>query len=233
MATNFPGTGIDSFGAKVDNVTNVAAADVNNLQDSIVALETKVGVDSSATVTSVDYLVKNAASIDPGHKHTTATLSAFAGAVTMYAGASVPTGWLICDGASLLRASYPDLFTAIGTTYGYADGSHFNVPDFRGVFPKGAGTTSRTLGKDANGNFYTATLGTYATDKMQGHTHVQSGRYLAQTGGGSYNWGAGGGSDSLTLLALGGPSTDGSNGTPRTGMTTEPQNVGINFIIKT
>ena len=29
------------------------------------------------------------------------------------------------------------LFTAIGTAYGTADGTHFNVPDFRGIFPRG------------------------------------------------------------------------------------------------
>lgn len=54
--------------------------------------------------------------------------------VTPYAGtvASVPAGWLLCDGASYLRATYPDLYAAIGTTYGAADGTHFNVPDLRG-----------------------------------------------------------------------------------------------------
>ena len=34
------------------------------------ALEAKVGVDDSTVVTSLDYLLKNAASVDPGHKHT-------------------------------------------------------------------------------------------------------------------------------------------------------------------
>ena len=40
------------------------------------ALEAKVGVDDSAVVTSLDYLLKNAASVDPGHKHTTSVLVA-------------------------------------------------------------------------------------------------------------------------------------------------------------
>jgi len=42
---------------------------------------------------------------------------------------SPPAGWLVCDGTSLLRASYPSLFAAIGTTYGAVDGTHFNLPD--------------------------------------------------------------------------------------------------------
>lgn len=38
--------------------------------DAIEALETKVGVNSSAVATSLDYLVKNTSSSNPGHKHT-------------------------------------------------------------------------------------------------------------------------------------------------------------------
>jgi hypothetical protein len=43
-------------------VTEIEAAHLNNL-------EAKVGVDGSAVVTSLDYLLKNPASLDPGHKH--------------------------------------------------------------------------------------------------------------------------------------------------------------------
>ncbi len=69
----------------------------------------------------------------------------------MYAGASAPTGWLICDGSAVSRTTYGALFTVISTTYGIGDGSTtFNLPDFRGRMPIGAGTgtslTTRTLG---------------------------------------------------------------------------------------
>jgi len=40
------------------------------------------------------------------------------GAVLPYAGSSPPEGWLLCDGSSLGTASYPDLFSVIGYTYG-------------------------------------------------------------------------------------------------------------------
>lgn len=63
-----------------------------------------------------------------------------AGMVSPYAGAAAPDGWLLCDGSSLLRATYPDLFTAISTTFGTVDGTHFNVPDMRGRLPVGVGT---------------------------------------------------------------------------------------------
>lgn len=55
-----------------------------------------------------------------------------AGTVTYTAANLAPTGWLLCDGTSYLRASFPDLFTAIGTQYGSVDGTHFNVPNLTG-----------------------------------------------------------------------------------------------------
>jgi len=57
MSTNFPDTAIDSFTDKTDNVDDVMAADVNNLQDAVVAIETKVGIDNSTVATSLDYKV--------------------------------------------------------------------------------------------------------------------------------------------------------------------------------
>lgn len=44
---------------------------------------------------------------------------------------TVPVKWLECLGQSLVRTEYPDLFTAIGTKWGTADGSHFSLPDLR------------------------------------------------------------------------------------------------------
>lgn len=54
------------------------------------------------------------------------------GGIMDYAGTSAPTGWLLCFGQSLDRTTYADLFTAIGTTYGTVDGTHFTLPDCRG-----------------------------------------------------------------------------------------------------
>jgi hypothetical protein len=45
--------------------------------DAIRALETKLGIDSSADTSSIDYLLKNTASSNPGHKHTLSSLSDF------------------------------------------------------------------------------------------------------------------------------------------------------------
>jgi len=62
------------------------------------------------------------------------------GDVKMFAGLTYPLdGWLLCDGASLLRADYPALFAELGTQWGAADSTHFNIPDYRGRSPMGEG----------------------------------------------------------------------------------------------
>jgi len=59
------------------------------------------------------------------------------GAVMAWPTETAPSGWLECNGQSLSRTTYADLFAAIGTTYGYADASHFYIPDYRGLFFRG------------------------------------------------------------------------------------------------
>lgn len=57
--------------------------------------------------------------------------------------ATVPTGFLYCDGSAVSRSIYAGLFLAIGTTYGAGDGStSFNLPNFKGCFLRGSGTQS-------------------------------------------------------------------------------------------
>lgn len=53
MATVFPAS-LDSFTTKVNGVDDVLAADTNNLQDAVSALQTKIGVNGSAVATSLD-----------------------------------------------------------------------------------------------------------------------------------------------------------------------------------
>lgn len=80
------------------------------------------------------------------------SLGIAAGVVHAYAGAAAPNNWLLCDGTSYLRTTYPDLFQALGgaaSPWGLPDGTHFNVPDLRGRtvigVGTGAGLTARTL----------------------------------------------------------------------------------------
>ncbi len=66
----------------VDGVTEIVAAHLNNL-------EVKVGTDNSAVTTSLDYLLKNVGSIDPGHKHTAGAFSGGNNGDVLYKAAGV------------------------------------------------------------------------------------------------------------------------------------------------
>ncbi len=104
----------------------------------------------------------------------------FPGFVSDYAGQTAPSGWLLCDGSSYLRATYPNLFTAIGTTFGSVNGSSFNVPDIRGRFTVGAGhgigLTNRVLGTAGGEESHVLAIGELAAHTHgitdPGHTHV-------------------------------------------------------------
>lgn len=64
------------------------------------------------------------------------------GVIIPFAGTSVPTGYLLCNGAAVSRTNYANLFAAIGTLYGAGDGSTtFNLPDARDRVLQGASGT--------------------------------------------------------------------------------------------
>jgi len=90
-----------------------------------------------------------------------------------------PGNWLACDGSSLIRADYPALFTAIGTTYGSVDGTHFTLPDLQGraIVGTGAGggLTTRVLGDSFGEETHTLTTGESAN-----HTHTGVGHLHAE-----------------------------------------------------
>lgn len=78
------------------------------------------------------------------------------GGLVAYCGATVPSGYLLCDGSAVSRTTYADLFAVIGTAWGPGDGSStFNLPDFRDRVPVGSSPGSldasrpsvRTLGQ--------------------------------------------------------------------------------------
>lgn len=65
------------------------------------------------------------------------------GTIIHYAGRTVPSGWLICNGANVSRTDYAALFAAIGTTYGAGNGSTtFGLPNLNGRFLEGTTSTS-------------------------------------------------------------------------------------------
>lgn len=115
-----------------------------------------------------------------------------------YAGTTVPAGWLLCDGASYLRSDYPNLFTSIGTLYGSADATHFNVPDSRrrtlvGSGGVGTGTLGNAVGNVGGEETHVLTVAELAAHAHPGSTvgitdpgHFHTGHNV-NAGGGAVN----------------------------------------------
>ena len=60
------------------------------------------------------------------------------GTIIWSANAAVPAGYLLCNGSAVGRATYPELFAAIGTAFGSGDGSTtFNLPNLIDKFIEG------------------------------------------------------------------------------------------------
>ena len=100
------------------------------------------------------------------------------GTISAYAGATAPTGWILCDGTAVVSGTHPELYALCATT-----------PDLRGRFALGktaAGTGSTLLGTGGSttittGNLpshshaNTATAATTITDATHSHTITVSG----------------------------------------------------------
>ena len=59
------------------------------------------------------------------------------GEIKIWPSATIPDGWLLCDGSLLERSEYPELFDVIGTLYGSDSGDDFRIPDMVGRFVVG------------------------------------------------------------------------------------------------
>jgi microcystin-dependent protein len=82
------------------------------------------------------------------------------GTIIASSSTSVPVGTMYCNGQSLLRTAYPELFAKIGTANGAIDSFHFSLPDYRGKFLRGQNDSTgadpdaatRTVGGGVGGN---------------------------------------------------------------------------------
>jgi microcystin-dependent protein len=130
----------------------------------------------NSPLTNSTYTVGNKTWIYDGstwNTYNTTTFSAVpSGSINMWATASAPTGWLLCDGTAVSRTTYSDLFAVIGTTYGTGNGSTtFNLPNLKGRIPVGqdsAQTEFDVLGETGGAKTHTLT-----SAEMPSHTHTQ------------------------------------------------------------
>jgi microcystin-dependent protein len=151
------------------------------------------------------------------------------GVIRLFAGSTAPNGWLICNGSTVSRSDYSNLFKVIGTTYGVGNSNTtFTLPDMRGRCPIGVGTgaslTARTLGSNvgaetvtlSEANMASHTHATTVGTQSANHTHTgTSGTVSADhTHGWGRNVGSSGGyglRDGAGRSANGTPNTQGAN----------------------
>lgn len=119
---------LDSDGMGITFSQNIA-------QDSVVDVNYFRGIPEQ----KIDDLIDAAQSI---------SIIAPPGSVMIWAGTTVPEGYLLCDGSEVSRTTYDALFSAIGTTHGAGDSSStFNLPNFQGRYLKQG--TSGTYGNES------------------------------------------------------------------------------------
>ncbi|EMO81984.1 hypothetical protein LEP1GSC126_2072, partial [Leptospira kirschneri str. 200801774] len=123
----------------------------------------------------------------------------------------------------------------INIEYGFGDGSTtYNIPDRRGIFARGAGIHG-TRAKAAGGNYDGGAVGYAGQDQMQGHNHNSS---TVPNGAGGFGGSGGSGYYGGALgqvginVSVGSPTSDGTNGPPRTGNETTPAYVAVKYKVR-
>ena len=152
------------------------------------------------------------------------------GSILAFAAITAPSGWFTCDGSTVSRTTYANLYSVIGDAHGNGDGSTtFNLPDYRGRFLRGFDDTanrdpdkaSRTA-MNTGGNTGNA-IGTVQVEQLKSHTHSTS--FTDGTGGAN-----GVPRPTSGLLALDFPFS--VNTTSTGGNETRPINAYVNYIIR-
>lgn len=163
------------------------------------------------------------------------------GVVVAWAGvpATVPQGWLLCDGAEYTNAAYPELSNAIGSAHGGDGATSFFVPDLRGRFVRGvdAGAgrdpdaLSRQQPQTGSGNAGDA-VGSVQPDEQRSHFHGTAINFPNnQPGPGVFGNGSAG-VQSDAMFAAGSGSADVQMSGSFGGAETRPNNAAMHFIIR-
>lgn len=96
------------------------------------------------------------------------------GEIKMWAGNTIPQGWLLCDGSEVSKTTYPRLFAAIGNLWGTpSSSSNFKLPNLNGRAPVGYDSTDTAF--DAVGKTGGEKTHTLSLSEMPSHEHPGNG----------------------------------------------------------
>jgi len=111
------------------SLTNTAIETLeSSVNSSITTLTSSVGLKankngSSAEKFNVAAATEDTQAVNLSQLNTRLAPLSPTGSVIWFAGSTVPTGYLLCDGSLISRVTYADLFSVIGVIYGVGDGS--------------------------------------------------------------------------------------------------------------
>ena len=199
------------------------------------ATESTAGVLAIASTALVNAGTDNTTAVSPAKLAARlATIPPGTGKCDYFATTTVPTGWLAANGAAVSRAIYANLFSAIGLTFGIGDGSTtFNLPDLRGVFPRGL---DNGIGYDIG-----RTLGSFQDDAIQlpatTNSHTLRALIVSTTRSGNQAVNGVDALNGLTEATPGGGFSDGytssiSRASIATASETRPKNIALLACIK-
>lgn len=99
-------------------------------------------------------------------------MQSLVGLIMPCATATAPAGTLLCDGATYLRADYPNLYAALDAAF-IVDADSFVVPDLTDRFVQGTGTNA--MGSTGGSNTTTLTVGQLPphSHTTQPHSHTE------------------------------------------------------------
>ena len=179
---------------------------------------------------ALEKILKNSSGIPTGEYERISGGTLYAdtpvGVIQSFGGSAIPTGWLLCDGAEVLKTDYAELYAVIGDAFGTASvNTKFVLPDLREATTKGVGLTGKSNNHyDSDG----VALGEFIDDRIQRHAHM----YNLATGSGT-TWIAAQKEANIIQEITTGPVAEyGTGDTIRKGATTEVKSVGVNYIIK-
>ena len=179
---------------------------------------------------ALEKILKNSSGIPTGEYERISGGTLYAdtpvGVIQSFGGSAIPTGWLLCDGAEVLKTDYVELYAVIGDAFGTASvNTKFVLPDLREATTKGAGETGKTVGAHVKSGGLA--VGEFLDDRVQEHSHT-FGSADNQVGLSDYSAYYKG---TALSTGTGNKFNTGSN-SGRTGATTEVKSVGVNYIIK-